>query len=86
MAPGNGTGVRSAITVRNVDYHGDCPLGPRGTITVRNADHHGDCPLEFFSHKERKERKEGMFLLLIHAVISARQFTQLVKSKNRRQV
>jgi hypothetical protein len=39
-----------------------------------------------FSRKEHKDHKEGIFLLIINAVLSVRQFTQLVKTKNRRQV
>ncbi len=39
-------------------------------------------PFLFLSRKERKER---MFLLIIIAVLSVRQFTQLVKAKTRRQ-
>ena len=38
----------------------------------------------FLSRKERKEHKERMFLLIIIAVLSVRQFTQLVKAKNRK--
>ena len=43
-------------------------------------------PLISISRKERKERKEGMFLLIIHAVYPVWQFTQLVKTKNRSQI
>ena len=38
------------------------------------------------SHKEHKDHKEGVFLFIIHAVLAVRQFTQLVKTKNGRQV
>ena len=84
------------FAIRRRDLHGHFPFSAlsvslclcvrlrRGTLSLKNAVE--SSLLISISHKEHKDHKGGMFLLIISAALSVRQFTQLVKTKNRRQV